>query len=198
MARKSLESAHGIFDLNSDMETLLNELEDQDFQKVDCKKLVTKTLNLMNTNRLALRRILLYSSSCVMVCKGMAREELLTRFYGKQQLKEALQFSDFGTPDLFGPLNAEMAENVRMYRTHNNKEWRMSLHRDTPLSKRKASGSLTTPPYKKRLTSSVPVSSAVSSPLQQGGKKQFSKNIFREARGKSRQRRGKGRGGRGK
>ena len=106
---------------------MLNELEESNFHNVDWKLKFVNIRNLLNTNALALRRIILYASSCVMVNKSMAREIVLPRFVGKDQLVDALRHSDFGTPDLFGPLNAEMEENVRMYRTHNNKEWRICL-----------------------------------------------------------------------
>ena len=121
LTRKALHSAHGIFDLNSDMDFLLNELEDKNLQDVDWKVELVKFRNLLTTNRKALRRIILYASSSILESKSMAREIVLTRFEGKKQLKEALLCSDFGTPDLFGPLKAEMAENVKMYRTLNNR-----------------------------------------------------------------------------
>ena len=136
-----------------------------------------------------------------MVNKHMAREIVLPRFEGKTLLKEALQYSDFGTPDLFGPLSAEMADNVRMYRVHNNKEWRMTTRKSGASSKRKASSSLSSPSIKRSLaSSSTPLSSSSfnAAPSHQGSQPQYSKSVFQNARGKRGKKRGRGRGGRGK
>ena len=129
----------------------------------------------------------------------MAHEIVLTRFEGKKQLKEALLCSDFGTPDLFGPLKAEMAENVKMYRTLNNREWRLTGRKSVASSKRKAPSFLTSPPVKRSTTSySTPlVSSVAADPPQRGSQQQFSKRVFTPVRGKQGKRKGRGRGGRG-
>lgn len=199
LAKRALKSAHGIFDLNSDMGFMLNELEESNFHNVDWKLQFVNIRNLLNTNALALRRIILYASSCVMVNKSMAREIVLPRFVGKDQLVDALRHSDFGTPDLFGPLNAEMEENVRMYRTHNNKEWRMTVRRSFTATKRKASSSLSSPPLKKGVSSSPLTTSASSGALQQGSQNQYGKGgVFQKVRGNSKKRRGRGQRGRGK
>ena len=199
LTKKSLQTAHGIFDLNNDMAVLLREHEEKDFQGVDWNVLVSNMQNLLLTNLKALRRVVLYTSSGVMVNKHMARETVLSRFEGKTQLKNALLYSDFGTPDLFGPLNGVMRENVKMYHTVNSKEWRISVRR-SEAPKRKSTSSLSSTPAKKSLSSSsAPLASQAAPASQlQGAKKPYSKGVFHPVRGKPAKRKAKGRGGRGK
>ena len=114
-------------------------------------------------------------------------------------MKEALQYSYFGTPDLFGPLKAEMAENVKMYRTLNNREWRLSGRKNAS-SKRKAPSSLTSPLVKRSEASfsTTLASSSAADPPQRGSQQQFSKRVFTPVRGKQGRRKRRGQGGRGK
>ena len=196
LGRKCLQSAHGLFDLNQEMLTLLNELEAGDFQNVDWNNMLVKFKSLTTANLKALRRIVLYSSSGVMINKLLAREIVLPRFDGKDQLRDALLYSDFGTPDLFGPLSAEMSENVKMYRTLNNKEWRMTVRRAV---KRRSNSSLASPAAKRSSSSvSSPIASTVASVASKPvANPRPSKGVFTDARGKRGKRRG-GRGGRSK
>ena len=195
LAKRAFQSAHGLFDLNSDFGTMLNELPGSSLQGAPCNMLVEQMKNLLQTNLKALRRVILYTSSCIMTTKFMAREIVLARFAGKGQLKQALQSSDFGTPSLFGPLNAEMQENVKMYRTHNSSEWRLTP-RKAGLGKRKAATSLVTPLVKRAVPSpAAPLSSVSGSTGSQEAKKQYSCEVFLSARGKSVRKRRGGRGG---
>ena len=200
LAKRALQSAHGIFDFNSDMEHIVGELESRDPSTVDWKDLIVQFQILLNLNLKALRRIILYTSSSVMVSKHMARELVLSRFSAKPTLKEACLFSDFGTPELFGPLCADMAENVRMYRTHDTKEWLLTTSKSLPAWKRKASSSPSPSPYKKpaKVSASPLAASSFTPPAPKPGqKKQFSKGVFWGARGKSGKKWRGGRGGKG-
>ena len=128
----------------------------------------------------------------------MARELVLARYTGKSLLKEACLMSDFGTPDLFGPLCADMAENVKMYRSHGTKEWLLTAT-PSPLGKRKSPSLLTAARLKKAKLAASPLTVPNFSPpaSAQGPKKNFSKGNFPKAGGKSGKKGGKGRGGKG-
>ena len=191
--RKALQTAHGMFDFNKDFDLILDNLVASDFAGDGWKGVVSKFKILLNLNLKALRKTLLYTSSSVIVSKQMAREHILSRFVGKKQLKEACLYSDFGTPDLFGPLCADMAANVKMYRSHDTKEWLLTP-RSFSAGKRK-SASVSPSPYKKVSSS---LSSVVAAPVAASGpKKQVGAGVFRDAKRKFGKRGRRGRGGKG-
>ena len=140
----------------------------------------------------------MYTSSSVMASKHMAREQVLARFAGKHQLKEACLVSDFGTPDLFGPLCADMTENVKMYRSHDTKDWLLTTRPSTS-GKRKSPASLAPASLKKAKVAASPLTvSNFSSPASAlGPKKAFSKGNFPKAGGRSGKKGRRGRGGKG-
>ena len=197
LAKKALQTAHGCFDLNSDMDIILSELLKGDVSSLDWDDLLPRFRILLDFNLKALRRIIMYTSSSVMASKHMARELVLSKFAGKYQLKEACLLSDFGTPDLFGPLCADMALNVKMYRSHDTKEWLLTS-RPARAGKRKSSSWLTATSKKVRPSTSPLSAPILSSPAPAPGpKKALGKDNFTRARGKSGKRGRRGRGGKG-
>ena len=195
LIKRSLQSAHGLFDLNSDFFVRLEELEKTDPMTVDWNTEISFMKDLIFTNILALRRQILCTSSSVMVNKQLAREIILPRFEGKPQLKDALRYSDFGTPDLFGPLNAKMQANADKYFTHDCKEWRLlsrkrkaSAYSAAPAPKRSAKMSAWSTP----VASSAPVSTRVESQKKTG------ERVFHIAQAKKGKRGGRGRGQKGR
>ena len=198
LSKKALQTAHGCFDLTSDLDVILGELLDKDISNVDWTDLLAQIRIVLNINLKAFRRCILYTSSSVMASKHMARELVLARFAGKSQLKEACLLSDFGTPDLFGPLCADMAENVKMYRSHDTKDWLLTLRSSTS-GKRRTSASLASTRLKKAKVATSPLAATdISSPSSALGPKQpFSKSVFLKGGGKKGKKGGKGRGGKG-
>ena len=197
LAKKTLQTAHGCFDLNSDMNIILGELSKREASSLDWDDLLSQVRVLLDFNLKALRRIIMFTSSSVMAGKHMARELVLTRFAGKPLLKEACLLSDFGTPDLFGPLCADMAENVKMYRSHDTKEWLLTS-RPARAGKRKSSSWLSATSKKVRPSAS-PLSAPIlsSQAAAPGPKRALGKDNFPKARGKSGKRGRRGRGGKG-
>ena len=197
LGKKALQTIHGCFDLNSDMDVMLSELLNLDVSSVDWNDLLSKFRILLDFNLKALRRTIMYTSSSVMASKHIARELVLAKFAGKVLLKEACLLSDFGTPDLFGPLCADMADNVKMYRTHDTKEWLLTTR--PSLSGKRRTSSLLTPAAKKVKAAASPLSvpSLTSPASTPGPKKSLGKGFFSKAGGKLGKKGGKGRGGKG-
>ena len=198
LAKRSLQTAHGLFDLNSEFYeklTLLSDMGVTNQSQSDWDTHLAMMKDFIFTNILALRRIVLSTSSSVMTTKQMAREIVLPRFVGKDALKSALLFSDFGTPDLFGPLDPKIVAFTDKYLTHDSKEWRLSAR------KRKSFPSAPFPAAKKvakfpSLISPVtPAAPSASSSVTQ--KKPTPRHNFTGAKGKQGKRGGKGRGRRG-
>ena len=197
LGKKALQTAHGCFDLNSDMNIILGELLNRDASSVDWNDLLSQFRILLDFNLKALRRTIMYTSSSVMAAKHMARELVLAKFAGKVLLKEACLVSDFGTPDLFGPLCADMAENVKMYRAHDTKEWLLTTRSAT--SGKRRNSSLLAPAAKKVKAAASPLSVPIltSPAATQGPKKSLGRGNFIKAGGKSGKKGRKGRGGKG-
>ena len=130
LCKKFLLDTLGLFDLNWDMTSLLKELGVTGLDKAGPEIIMKNFMTLLNTNILALRRMMLFASSLFVSNKLLARTLVLPRFSGKEQLKDSLLYSAFGTQGLFGPLSEEMEANVRMYRAHYSFEWRLSSYRD--------------------------------------------------------------------
>ena len=193
LVKRSLQSAHGLFDINSDFFERLKELEKTDPKSVDWNVELGYTKDLIFTNMLALRRQILCASSSVMTTKQLARDIILPRFDGKAQLKDALRYSDYGYPDLFGPLSSKMQANADKYFTHDSKEWRMVA------KKRRAPAPGTAPtPRKaaKKASHYTPVSPSPSSSRSEPQKKAGGR-VFHIAQAKRGKKWGKGRGGKG-
>ena len=152
-----------------------------------------KMSDLLFSNLLALRRIVANSSSSVMGSKKLARDIVLAKFEGHKDLIKSLLFSDFGTADLFGPLDPLMEGRVNLFHTHGKDAWLMKSLSFAKRPSRPASS-----PASKKPAPSPPSTSYVAPKAPTGLKKQpVTQHIFTSARGRGGKKGGKGKGKRG-
>ena len=89
--------------------------------------LIDEFVSFTDVFRPCLWRLNLLASAAVMTAKKQARVLVLAKFNGLPDMKKALLHSDFGVPELFGPLESKMQANVDMHLKFNVHTWRLSL-----------------------------------------------------------------------
>ena len=196
--RRSLKTAHGLYDLNAAFFEQIRLLREQGVAPSphDWADELHKISDLLFSNLLAFRRIVSNASSGVMVAKKLARVQVLAKFKGNDDLVKSLLYSDFGTADLFGSLDPLMQGRVNLFHAQGKDEW---LLRSSSFSKggKRRPRSAPSPAPKKPATS-TPSSSFVVPESTSGLKKQpITQHIFTPARGRGGKKGRKSKGKRG-